>query len=111
MIQVIVLGSGTALPTQRRAPPGLLIKTSDEGAWLVDPTTLRVQVNHERDDASISEVNLDLVSLQAAISNVINTGETGGVSFVVSARQAYDRWSDNGGSSFTNTSSTSSTSR
>ena len=37
-------------------------------------------------------------------------GTTGGVSFVVSARQAYDRWSDDGGSTFTPTSDTSNTS-
>jgi len=79
-------------------------------AWLVDPFTLRVQVNHEKTDASISEIDLNLANLRAAISNMIDNGNTGGVSFVLSARQAYGRWSDNGGSSFTNTSSTSNTS-
>lgn len=80
------------------------------GAWMVDPSTLRIQVNHETSDASISEVDLDFVNLQNAILNVINSGTTGGVSFVLSARQAYDRWSDNGGASWTNTSSASNTS-
>jgi hypothetical protein len=80
------------------------------GAWLVDPATLRVQVNHEIGDTSISEVNLDLADLQTAISNMISGGTTGGVSFVVSARQAYDRWSDDGGLTFTPTSDTSNTS-
>jgi hypothetical protein len=80
------------------------------GAWLVDPATLRVQVNHEIFDTLISEVDLDLAGLQAAISNMISGGTTGGVPFVVSARQAYDRWSDDGGSTFTPTSDTSNTS-
>lgn len=80
------------------------------GAYLSDSSTLRLQVNHERTDASISEVNLDLASFQTAISNTISGGSTGGGSFVTSARQAYDRWSGNGGSSWTNTSSPSNTS-
>jgi hypothetical protein len=79
------------------------------GAWLPDPATLRVQVNHEVDAGAISEVNLDLADLQTAISNMISGGTTGGVSFVVSARQAYDSWSDDGGSTFTPTSDTSNT--
>ena len=79
------------------------------GAWLPDPATLRVQVNHEVLDGSISEVNLDLAALQTAIANVISGGSTGGVGFVVSARQAYDSWSDDGGSTFTPTSDTSNT--
>jgi len=80
------------------------------GAWLPDPATLRVQLNHETGDASITEVNLELAELQTAIDNVIDSGNTGGVSFVDSARQAYDRWSDDGGQSWTNTSDTSNTS-
>jgi len=79
------------------------------GAWFPDTSTLRVQVNHENDDASISEVDLDLTSLETAIGSLISEGTTGGVSFVLSARQAYDRWSSNGGSSWTNTSSVSNT--
>lgn len=80
------------------------------GAWLVDPLTLRVQVNHETTDASTSEVNLDLAALQVAIGNMISGGSTGGGSFVDSARQAYDRWSANAGASWTNTSSAANTS-
>ncbi len=80
------------------------------GAWLVDPATLRVQVNHETSDASISEVDLDVGNLGVAVANVISTGNTGGVSFVISARQAYARWSSDGGSNFVNTSSASNTS-
>jgi hypothetical protein len=80
------------------------------GAWLVDPNTVRVLVNHETADASVSEVDLNLVSLQTAISNMINSGNTGGVAFVISARQAYDRWSADGGASWTNTSNNSNTS-
>jgi len=80
------------------------------GAWLPDDSTLRLQINHEITDATISEVNLDLASFKTAISNTISTGNTGGNSFVTSARQAYDRWSSNGGATWTNTSDTSNTS-
>ena len=78
------------------------------GAWLPDASTLRVQVNHEVSDATISEVNLDLASFQTAIANTISSG-TPGVTFVNSARQAYDRWSSNGGQTWINTSSPSTT--
>ena len=54
------------------------------GALLADPSTLRVQVNHEISDATISEVDLDLSSLQTAISNTISGSGTGDVSFVTS---------------------------
>ena len=74
------------------------------GASLADASTLRLQVNHERTDASISEVRLDLASFQTAISNTINNGSPGGGSFVMSARQAYERWSDDGGATWTGTS-------
>lgn len=79
------------------------------GAWLVDPATLRVQLNHETFDAAVSEVNIDLANLRTAIQNVIDTGTTGGVSFVLSARQAYDRWSPDAGLSWFATSDTSTT--
>ncbi len=87
----------------------MLTKFDGAGAWLVDPATLRVQVNHEINDTLISEVNIDLADLQTAIGNMVSGGTTGGVTFVVSARQAYDRWSGDGGSSFTPTSDTSNT--
>jgi hypothetical protein len=80
------------------------------GAWLPDATTLSLQVNHETSDATISEVNLDRTSLETAISNMIGSGSTGGVSFVRSARQAYERWSNNGGMTWINTLNTSNTS-
>ncbi len=79
------------------------------GAWMVDATTLRVLVNHEQTVASISEVNLDLAALESAIDNMITVGNTGGVTFVNSARQAYGRWSSNGGATFTTTTSTANT--
>jgi len=80
------------------------------GAWMVDPATLRVLVNHETTDASVSEVDLDFVAFKTAIDNVIATGNTGGIRFVNSARQAYSRWSADGGLSFIATSSTANTS-
>lgn len=79
------------------------------GAWLPNESTMRVQVNHEVTNATISEVNLDLRSFKTAISNMISSGSTGGVSFVDSARQAYDRWSGDGGATWTNTSDASNT--
>lgn len=79
------------------------------GARIVSGTTLRLQVNHERSDATISEVNLDLEAFTTAISNTIATGSTGGGRFVDSARQAYGRWSDDGGATWVNTNDPSNT--
>ena len=80
------------------------------GAWMPDTSTLRVLVNHEISDATISEINLSLTSFRTAISNTISGGSTGGVAFVSSAQQSYDRWSSNGGTSWTATTSTDNTS-
>jgi len=73
------------------------------GAWLPDAATLRVQMNHETSDAAVSEVDLNLATFKTVIANVINTGTTGGVTFVTSAQQAYGRWTSTGGASWTNT--------
>jgi hypothetical protein len=60
------------------------------GAWLPDTSTLRLEINHELTGAAtVSEVNLNLPNFQTAIRNVINSGNTGGVTFVTSARQAW----------------------
>ena len=75
------------------------------GAWHSDESTLRVLVNHEISDAAISEVNLDLASFKSAINNTIESGTPNGVTFVQSARQAYDRWSNDGGDTWITTSS------
>lgn len=80
------------------------------GAWHPDSETLQIVISHENPDATISAVNLDLASFRNAIGNAIGTGNTGGVSFVQSARQAYDRWSDDSGSNWTSTDDISSTS-
>jgi hypothetical protein len=80
------------------------------GAWLPDASTLRLQINHENTDATISEVDLYLTTFQTGIDNMLSGGSTGGITFVRSARQAYDRWSDDGGTSWTNTANTSNTS-
>ena len=74
------------------------------GALLPDASTMRLWVNHENDPATVSEVNLNLANFKTAIANIRNTGTTGGVSFVTSARRAYDQWSNNGGTSFSTTS-------
>jgi len=78
------------------------------GAFNPDPSTLRIHVNHEISDTAISEVNLDLASFRTAIANTISNGVPGN-SFVTSARQAYDRWSSDGGTTWTDTSNTSNT--
>ncbi len=105
--EVITVGNNPADDGISYSMPGAF---DGVGAWLTDPSTLRLQINHELTDASISEVDLDLSSFQTAISNMISSGNTGGGSFVNSARQAYDRWTDDAGSTWTNTSSTSNTS-
>jgi hypothetical protein len=74
------------------------------GAWIPSTNTLRLNINHENADASVSEVNLNLANFQTAIHNVISTNSTGGVAFVNSAQQAYGRWSANGGATWTPTS-------
>jgi hypothetical protein len=73
------------------------------GAWLPDAGTLRVLVNHENPDGTVSEVNLNLASFETAISNIVSSGTTGGVTFVNSAQQSYDRWSNDGGINWTPT--------
>ena len=80
------------------------------GASLPNDSTLRLQVNHEIFDATISEVDLNLANFKTAISNMIGSSTTGGVSFVTSAQQAYDRWTSNGGTSWRTTSSPANTS-
>lgn len=74
--------------------------------------TFRIQVSHETGDATVSEVLLDLNNFKSAINNVMTNGggNTGGVSFVTSASQAYNRWSNDGGATWTNTTDTSNTS-
>ncbi|WP_145433265.1 hypothetical protein [Lacipirellula limnantheis] len=69
------------------------------GAWISSPGTLSVPINHETGDGSISEVNLNVAALKTAIANTIGGGSPG-VSFVSSARQAYGRWSNDGGVSW-----------
>ncbi|MEX0611588.1 MAG: hypothetical protein WD738_19305 [Pirellulales bacterium] len=105
--EIISIGNNPADDGVNWAMPGTF---DGLGAWLTDPTTLRILVNHETGDATVSEVNLNLASFQTAISNVIGSGTTGGVKFVSSAQQAYDRWSDNGGTSWINTADISTTS-
>ncbi len=80
------------------------------GAWLPVADTLRLSVNHENTDATISEVNLRLADFRTAIRNTIVTGSTSGITFVDSAGQAYDRWSNDGGVNWIATSSPANTS-
>ncbi|TWU28246.1 hypothetical protein [Bythopirellula polymerisocia] len=74
------------------------------GARLSDASTLRILINHEISYTTISEVNINLSSFRTAISNTINSGSTDGASFVTSAREAFERWSSNGGASWINAS-------
>ena len=105
--EVITAGDDPGGDGYRYVMPGSF---DGAGARLVDPNTVRVLVNHETADASVSEVDISLIGLQTAIRNMINSGNTGGVTFVISARQAYDRWSADGGASWTSTSNNSNTS-
>jgi hypothetical protein len=108
VFEVITQGNNPSGDGVIYAMPGVF---DGAGARLVNGgSRLRIQVNHETTDASISEVDLDVARLQRAIANVLGSGSTGGIQFVLSARQAYDRWSSNGGSSWTNTSSNANTS-
>ena len=104
--EVISLGDDPSGDGFTHAMPG---NFDGVGAFLSDASTLRLLINHELADASVSEVNLNLASFKTAITNVRNTGTTGGGSFVNSARQAYGRWTDNGGGSFTTTTDTTNT--
>jgi hypothetical protein len=98
--EVISIGENPADDGFNWAMPGTF---DGLGAWLPDAATLRVLVNHETGDATVSEVNLTLGSFQTAIQNTIAGGTTGGVAFVNSARQAYGRWSDDGGAAWIDT--------
>jgi hypothetical protein len=79
------------------------------GAWLPNAATLQLQINHENSDATISEVNLNLANFRTAIRNMVGVGNTGGVAFVDSARQAYGRWSNDGGANWIATADVSTT--
>jgi hypothetical protein len=104
--EVISVGNNPAGDGLNYAMPGTF---DGLGAWLPDVSTLRVTVNHETGDGSVSEVNLNLSNFKTAISNMIASGTTGSVSFVSSAQQAYDRWSNDGGLTWINTSDASNT--
>jgi hypothetical protein len=106
-LEVISQGDNPSGDGQNYSMPGTF---DGAGATLVDGATLRVIVNHETSDASISEVDLDLGNLRAALQRMIETGNTGGYGFVTAARQAYARISYDGGRSFQSTSSASNTS-
>jgi hypothetical protein len=102
--EVITVGNDPAGDGFAYAMPGTF---DGVGAWISDPSTqsnLRLSINHEATDASVSEVNLSLTNFRTAIANTISGGTPGGVNFVTSARQAYGRWSSNGGGSYTSTS-------
>ena len=71
------------------------------GARVVGDSTLRLQISHEELVGTISEVDLDLAALKAAIAETIRRGSPGGVPFVTAARPAYARWSSDGGSTWT----------
>ncbi len=105
--EVISVGDDPASDGFAWAMPGAF---DGIGAWLPNSTTLRLQVNHESSDATISEVDLRVADFKAAIHNMIDGGTTGGTGFVAVARQAYDRFSSDGGLSWISTTDTSNTS-
>jgi hypothetical protein len=98
--EVITAGNNPANDGFAHVMPGAF---DGIGALVPDASTLRLWVNHENADATVSEVSLNLANFKTAITNMRNTGVTGGVSFVTSARKAWDQWSNNGGTSFTTT--------
>ena len=68
------------------------------GAYLYDKgRKIRIHVNHELSQSSISEVNLDKAKLLEVISKTIASQSISGIEFVTDARIAYDQWSPNGG--------------
>jgi hypothetical protein len=75
-------------------------KFDGAGAFLVTPNIIRIHVNHENEEASISEVNVDKNNLKRAISNMIENDDIGNVKFVNNARLAYDRWTLDGGANW-----------
>jgi hypothetical protein len=78
-------------------------------AWLSKNfKTLRVVVNHENEDAAISEVNIDFENFTKAIANTIATGRPH-VNFVQEARQVYGAWSTDLGETLRETSGPSDT--
>ena len=99
--EVISVGNDPAGDGFAYASPGTY---DGVGAWLSSTSNLRLSINHETSDASITEANLNLTNFRTAVANMIAGGSTGGVSFVSSARQAYGRWSNDGGGSYTATS-------
>jgi hypothetical protein len=105
--EVISQGDNPASDGFNWAVPGTF---DGVGAQLFDDHTLRVQFNHEVSDSTITELNLRMSDFRAAIHNTIAGGNPGGVTFVESARQAYDRWSSDGGATWTATSDASNTS-
>ncbi len=104
--EVISLGDNPAGDGYGWSMPGAF---DGIGAWSPTTGALRININHETSDATVSEVNMNLANFKTAVGNVISTGTTGGVSFVTSARQAYGRWTANGGSSWIATSDVSTT--
>ncbi len=74
------------------------------GAWMKDPNTLQILVNHETTgDATISEVDIHVPNLNMAILRMRAQGDTSGITFVESARQAFGRYSNDLGKSFETT--------
>ena len=107
--EIISLGDNPLDDGANYSMPG----TFDGIGAQINGSGLRIQINHEigNGGASISEVHLDLVNFKSAFDHVIanGAGNTGGISFVASARQAYDRWSQDGGATWTATSDSTNT--
>ena len=70
----------------------------DEGNDHNQTSIIRIHVNHEMIPASISEVNVDKQRLMEAIDSMQFGGDIGqSDNFVIDARLAYTRWTDDGG--------------
>ena len=75
-------------------------------AYLINATHIRVLLNHETpwacdtsSESSVSEVIINKTSLKVAITNMIQTGFTGGVPFVKHVGKAYNRYRNKNGTS------------
>jgi autotransporter-associated beta strand protein len=98
--EVITVGNDPSGDGVTYAMPGAF---DGIGVLALDASNLRVWVNHENSNATVSEVNLNLASFRSAIASMQSTGTTGGANFVAGARKAWDQWSNDGGASFTTT--------
>ncbi len=112
MIRVTLLGTGAALPTARRGPPGILLKGEKSGAALVDPgpgalhraamagTAVEeirsVYLTHHHPDHTTDLISLLFarrsVLLKPHIKPLLLVGPKGTAAFCAAMGKLYGRW-------------------